>query len=469
MMVYRAKISILMGLAALVSVPLWGFQQADLSKCPDVLVRLVTGAVPAAPPKPTKPAPQKPGHEPEPGRRERRLVPIPAPEPNEPGRTIPEKPVHDPKDIQPEDLYSADPKVAPFWSQMPLGLRRVMVEGLRKERSELESHMRSKYGNTRPQTLMQAVVKLQNEIEDIESSHKPEILSVIRKMIEARYGELASGLRVGISTEMPDRAENAEIAHKGNQIPELPRNLDEGMVYRTEMRHLWQQGEGWPGMKEFAYDHAADLNKISPGLAEKYQELDRLYRFGQLAQLGLIKVAEEVDALPRETISAGREIVTTDFEMVESPDGSHSIGVKDVKGVAVGRNGWATAHEARKAASQMATPNEGAFRWMLSTERRQNLNDATNSNRAEIRQGVFGPQVVQTMRSRLYKILPASSALKGSALKEEDYLDAVDGIFSMHPGAFKNLMELLFRSDFDTNEAARDEARSVLQANGVIR
>ena len=234
------------------------------------------------------------------------------------------------------------------------------------------------------------------------------------------------------------------------------------MVYRTEMRHLWQQGEGWLGMKEFAYDHAGELNAISPGLAQKYQELDRLYRFGQLAQLGLIPVAETVDALPRETISAGREIVTTDFELVESPDGSRSIGVKEIRGIAVGRNAWAAAHEARKAASQMATPNEGAYRWMLSPERRQSLNDATNSNRAEIRQGVFGPVVVQAMRSRLGKILPFD-------MKEADYLDMVDGIFSMHPGAFKHTMDLLFRSDFETSEVAQKELRSVLETNGVIR
>lgn len=217
-------------------------------------------------------------------------------------------------------------------------------------------------------------------------------------------------------------------------------------------------------MKEFAYDHAVELNAMSPGLAQRYQELDRLYRFGQLAQLGLIPVAEVVDGLPKETISAGREIVTTDFEIVEAPDGSQSIGLKQVNGIAVGRNGWAAAHEARKAASQMATPNEGAFRWMLSAERRQSLNDATNSNRAEIRQGVFGPVVVQAMRSRLGKILTSASSMK-----EADYLDMVDGIFSMHPGAFKHTMDLLFRSDFETNEAAQKELRSVLETNGVIR
>lgn len=435
--------------------------------CPGALRSLtqaVSVSAPSAPPKPIQPVPQKPAHEPEPSRRERRLVPIPAPAPDEPRRMIPEKPVTDPKDIQPEDLYSSDPKVAPFWNKMPVGLRRVMVEGLRKERAELEQSMQTRYGSTRAQVLMQAVVKLQAEIEAIESKHKREVLAVITKMIEARYGGLASGLRVGISTQMPARPSDTEVSSQGSRIPELPTNLDEGMVYRTELRHLWQQGEGWLGMKEFAYDHAADLNTISPGLAEKYQELDRLYRYGQLAQLGLIPVAEMVDALPRDAISAGREIVTTDFELVDAPDGSQSVGVKEVKGIAVGRNGWAAAHEARKAASQMATPNEGAFRWMLSSERRQRLNDATNSNRAEIRQGVFGPAVVEAMRDRLRKILPT-----GSSMKEADYLDAVDGIFSMYPGAFKHAMELLFRSDFETNESVQKEVLSVFEANGVIR
>ena len=108
-------------------------------------------------------------------------------------------------------------------------------------------------------------------------------------------------------------------------IPELPTSWDAGMVYRTELRHLWQQGEGWIGMKEFAYGHADDLNAISPNLASKYQELDRLYRYGQLAQLKLILAPELIDDIPREEINAGREIVTTDFEMVKG-GGSWGIG-----------------------------------------------------------------------------------------------------------------------------------------------
>ncbi|MBI4404118.1 MAG: hypothetical protein HY537_08155 [Deltaproteobacteria bacterium] len=262
---------------------------------------------------------------------------------------------------------------------------------------------------------------------------------------------------------MPERG--TEPSADMRTVTELPSNLDAGMVYRTEMRHLWQQGEGWLGMKEFAYDHAGELNAISPELAEKYQELDRLYRYGQLAQLGLMPIADVVDRLPRELISSGREVVTSDFEIVEAADGSKSVAVRSVKGIAVGRNGWAAAHEARKAAAQMATPNEGAYRWLMSSPRRERLNQATNSNRAEIRQGVFGPQVVEAMRERLGILMHSKQA----PLSEQQYLDIVDGIFSMHPGVFQRAMSLLFNSDFQKNSSIRGELRALLDENGVIR
>ena len=75
-----------------------------------------------------------------------------------------------------------------------------------------------------------------------------------------------------------------------------------------------------------------------------------------------------------------------------------------------------------------------------------------------------GPAVVEAMRGRLGLILS-----RDSWLKEADYLDVVDGIFAMHPGAFKHTMELLFRLDFETNQTVREEARNVLEVNGVVR
>ena len=54
-------------------------------------------------------------------------------------------------------------------------------------------------------------------------------------------------------------------------------------------------------------------------------------------------------------------------------------------------------------------------------------------------------------------------------LKEADYLDVMDGIFAMHPGAFKHSMDLFFRTDFETNQTVRDDTKSLLELNGVIR
>jgi hypothetical protein len=179
-------------------------------------------------------------------------------------------------------------------------------------------------------------------------------------------------------------------------------------------------------MKEFAFSYADELNVIHPGLAEKYQELDRLYRIGQMAQLDLVPTAEIFDLLSpedRARINNGREIVRTDFEIIDGVDGTPSVRWKDVSAVAAGKNGWAAAHEARKAASHMVTPSEGVYRWMMSDARREKLDEATNSARAEIRQGVFGPAVVQALKKRIDLILKKS-------LDDEQYYQIMDGYLS---------------------------------------
>lgn len=428
--------------------------------CLEELQKLATvvgpSVLPDAPPSPTKPSPTRPSPQPDPTPK-RREVPIPAPD--EPGRLIPAKPLEDPKDIQPEDLYLTDPKVGAFWNQMPIGLRRLMIEEMRKERSKLEAHIEQRYGSRDLRTLVRATRALQTEIEKIEATRKKEILSVIRTMMENRYGETIEGLSIQITDHLPETSDPK--ANSQEAVPELPRNLNDGMIYRTELRNLWLQGEGWTGMKEFAYEHAAELNAIYPGLAEKYQELDRLYRLGQLAQLDIIPMAELIDVAGKESFTAGREIVTTDFEIVEAADGSKSARVKEIKGVAVGRNAWAAAHEARKAASQMVTPAEGVYRWLMTPERRRNLDDATNSARAEIRQGVFGPAVVVALRKRL-ELLPSGK------MSEEHYYRVVEGLFSLPPGLFVHATKIIFDSQFEANRGLQSELYELLKENGVL-
>jgi len=368
----------------------------------------------------------------------KRRVPIPAPE--GPPREIPEKPLEDPKDINPEVLYSTDSLVAPFWDQIPVGLQRVMIKGMQAEKEKLVAHMRKKYGGADVGRLVQAVRSLEEEIAEIEASHKREILKVIRELMENRYGDTVQGLQIQITDELPTPQNPAGT--NGQTVPELPKSLDAGMVYRTELRNLWLQGEGWIGMKEFVYEYAPQLNAIHPGLAEKYQELDRLYRFGQLIQLELIPVPEMIDHTPKVMISAGREIVTTRFDVVEEADGSKAVEVQDVKGVAVGRNAWAAVHEARKAASQIVTSNEGALRSLMPLDRRQILDEATNSARAEIRQGVFGLPVVVALRKRIEMAFERS-------FTDTEFYAVMDGYFSLPPSVFQTATDILFLSETD--------------------
>lgn len=399
---------------------------------------------PTAPPAPT---PEKP----------KRRVPIPAPE--GPPREIPEKPLEDPKDINPEVLYSTDARASSFWNQMPVGLRRVMIEGMRAEREKLAAHMQQKYGTADVVRLLHEVRSLEEEIAEIEASHKREILLVIRELMEKRYGDTIQGLNIQITSERP--TPQSPAGTNGQTVPELPKSLDVGMVYRTELRNLWLQGEGWIGMKEFVYEYAPQLNAIHPGLAEKYQELDRLYRFGQLIQLELIPVPEVIDRTPKDMISAGREIVTTHFDVVEEADGSKAVEVRDVRGVAVGRNAWAAVHEGRKAASQMVTPNEGAYRFLMPPERRQTLDEATNSARAEIRQGVFGPAVVVALRKRIEMTFERS-------FNDTEVYQVMDGYFSLPPGVFQGATDILFRSDFENSAEAKRELRELFESYDVF-
>ena len=161
-----------------------------------------------------------------------------------------------------------------------MGMKRVMVKGLREEKAQLSQHLDQKYGTHDPNQVQPIMLNLRRDIEAIESQHKPEILGVIRDMIQERYGEAVTGLKIGLTSEAPSRV--APTTTGKNTIPGLPGSLDKPMIYRTEVRNLWQQGEGWIGMKEFGYGKAQELNAISPGLAEKYQELDKLNRWGQI-------------------------------------------------------------------------------------------------------------------------------------------------------------------------------------------
>src|SRR5665213_500089 len=134
---------------------------------------------------------------------------------------------------------------------MAMGLKRIMVEEMQTEREKLERYIREKYGASDPHTLIRATLSLQKEIEAIESAHKKEILSVIGEMIEKRFGNQIESLSIRITDDYPRPSQVKNSDQR--EIPELPRSWDSGMIFRTELRNLWQQGEGWLGMKEFSY------------------------------------------------------------------------------------------------------------------------------------------------------------------------------------------------------------------------
>lgn len=417
-----------------------------------------TPKAPTVPDAPVKEPGVIPEKQPRPSRRD-----VPMPAPVEPGRKIPARPVVDPKALQPEMLYSNDDRIAPFWNELPMGLKRLMIENVRREQGELEEFIRAREGSSDPQTLVRVVKALETEIESLEADRKKELLEVIRRMMISHYGkEWVDPLAISIGTTFPTPQQPE--ATDGRMVPELPERLAAGMIHRTELRNLWLQGEGWLGMEEFIFLYAHELDAIVPGIAEKYQVLHKIYRLGQLAQLGLIPglTPEVMNAIERArgAITAGFEIVTSDFKVVNNEEETPFIRLKEVKGVAVGRNAWAAAHEARKAGSQMATPMEGAYRWLMSEEQRGQLDEATNSAIAEIRQGVFGPCVVKVVRKRL-------ELLFGKSDDQAKHYELMDLFFSMPPDAFREITTLLFNSEFETNRAVQQEARSLLETHGI--
>jgi hypothetical protein len=395
-----------------------------------------------------------------------RQIPVPKPKkPGEPVPMIPAKPLVDPKDIQPEDLYRSDRKLGRFWDEIPIGLRRLMIDSVKDEREELTAQILATCGRVDGATLAHHVVRLQSEIEVIEKqgSNKEALLAIIKKMINERYGQSARYLRIDITKNLPSPQLLSEEVERS--VPQLAEEWDAGLIHRTELRNLWQQGEGWIGSQEFAFGFASEIDQIVPGLAQKYQELDRLYRLGQLIQLGQVQTPAQIDAIPKEMLSAGREIVASKFKITRNDQGDLLIELEEVNGIAVGRNAWATAHEARKAAAQMATPNEGALRFLLPPHRRARLDSATNSARAEIRQGVFGPGVVREFRKRIALLLSEGASQQ---ITDQDYHSVADRFFSLRPDFFNDASQAIFHSDFYRDPHNQGRARALLLELGVL-
>jgi hypothetical protein len=134
----------------------------------------------------------------------------------------------------------------------------------------------------------------------------------------------------------------------------------------------------------------------------------------------------------RENMSRGREIVRVDARAVQGDFGQKQIEVVNVSGVAVGKDGWALAHEAFKAGFQIRTALEATQRSQLNPTEKNLLDDVTNSNAAEIRQGLFGPLFAHQFQEFIFELMG-----------QRDW----NGYFTIIERAFSSMPERLF-TDF---------------------
>lgn len=439
-------------------------------------------APPAAPPeRRTKPAPTKPEPQERPVSDPKRGPSVPVPFP---GRKA--VPTHDPKDIVPVDLYTMDTTIKPFWSRIPFDVRRKMVETWAAEEADLKKFMQEKF-NGNVKALIPRMLELDRQISAIENNKKEQVLQVIRQMLEARYGkEAADKIKFDIGTNYPKRikpeAQNTTpkqpskswISKLKQMVKPEPvseatqpwsKETKDFYIYRRELYNLLQQGAGWTAMKEFAVSYADELNAIEPGLAQKYQEYHSIFRVANSILLESLRRPDQLKSdTIRESIGRGREAVDTQFEIKELPDGTQEMVLKNIEARAVGYNGWAAAHEAAKAGFQVVTPNEASQRTQLTGVERRELDDATNSNIAEIRQGIYGHSIDMLLRTRLSQLLyPKKDNGFQTKMNSEQYYTALDRIFYALPQKqFYYFWDKIGAVDFESNPEKAKEVRTLL-------
>jgi hypothetical protein len=218
-------------------------------------------------------------------------------------------------------------------------------------------------------------------------------------------------------------------------------------------------------MKEFAVSYADELNAIEPGLAEKYQELHSIYRVVNSKLIENLRSPEQLRSGNfRNNATHGRETVDTQFEIKEQPDGTQEMVLKNIDAKAVGYNGWAAAHEAAKAGFQVVTPNEASQRTQLTGAERQELDEATNSNIAEIRQGIYGHSIDMLLRTRLSQLLyPKKEKGFQTKMNSEQYYTAIDRIFYALPQKqFYYFWDKIGSVDFESNPEKAKELKTLL-------
>lgn len=415
---------------------------------PCLIALTLAPAAPDAPPAPSTPtAPSRPKPATEPARR------APHPFPPTPGQPVRQPtPVDDPKDLLPEGLYMEDTASRRIFENLPESLRQEMSRATTQELRDLKNRLKVKVGffwkrTISAKTLLRKIEAILVQSDKIETNLKPQIQDFVRKKIISTYGQDVSGkLQIELSSELPaypaspsprrrwndgmeagggDERLRLFPAHPGQEPAYSPLTESDTFFfsYRRELYNLLAQAAGWQSMRICAFDHAEELANIDSRLPLLYQTFYHSFR---LLNFYLVKgVAKALDLNQsgiKEQGSIGREIVTTEFELVRDLDESLSLELKKIHGISVGKNGLALIHEAHKAAFQMASPMEASQRSVLTPEERHTIDQITNSNTAEIRQAIYGMAVSDRIFHSLNVIYGPGS-----------HLDKIEKIFSFLP------------------------------------
>lgn len=387
-----------------------------------------------------------PEHAPQPPVTTPRRAPNPLPD-------RPLSPTFDPKDIIPVDLYEHDGEMKNFWANLPHQVREIFIQESNDNFSQLSDDFQKQYG-VKPDLRQIAIniARASQALEPLERKHKSDLEKQVRVISEDRFGTAATKvLKTSISDQMPSRTPRANDQEPSHLIPgqhSIAPDIDHGLMdffsRRREFYNLLAQAEGWSGMREFIAKGKPKFDSIDKNLAGLYAELDLNWRLAIQMQLKHVPNVQMLQGDEmREQITNGREIVCVNCKQVKDDLGRYQIEIANITGVAVGRNGWALAHEAFKAAFQIETALEATQRAPLNSRERQILDDRSNSNVAEIRQGIYG----EVLRSHMQKFI---SQLINSQ-STHSYFVIVERVFSLLPS--KTFESFIYDAlTFDSNK-----------------
>lgn len=464
----------LLALLLLVSLPAVSQVSVTDEQCSNAMN---TQAEPLVKPKEPQTKPYQPQTQPEkePEKPVRR-APVPIPD-------RPVNPTYDPKDIIPIELYVKDPLAKPIYASLPDTLKSAMLTAVEAEKARLIDQLKN-LGVENPENAKALITQITQDlavIQALEMGNEPTIEQGIHSYLVDEFGEAAiEGLEFRIDQTLPDRPPSpvAEAPKpprtEWNPVRWLKGLFTPGRVakpaandaafnpelkafyeYRREVYNLIAQGLGWQAMARYP-QQSIDLLLVQPALPGLYQRFYLSFRLMNHLALAGVKTPTELNTPElRESTSVGREIVEVNGKTVSDPDtGSRYIEIERIRGIAVGKNGLALAHEMMKAAFQMATALEATQRMVLTGPERHTLDLATNSNSAEVRQAIYGPVVAERILGNLRLCLG-----KGPAF----YL-AVEQIFAMNsPSAFHEIISLASIAQLDQYPEELRKLQSLLQ------